>query len=136
VVDQDGVPGLLHAVGQRGQARVGGQAEARSGLVRRDGAQHLGLAQHVEHQLDLARGPGARAGSPGGEHQLLDLELEQQRVQQLTLAPQHLRQLLHHQLQRPLGPAPGTARAVLDRGIGRCGGRLRETLAISVDTSD
>ncbi len=53
-----------------------------------DGAGESRAAQPVEDLIDLPRGKLDPLGSAGGEKQLLLVELEQQHLEQFTLAPQ------------------------------------------------
>jgi hypothetical protein len=54
-----------------------------------DRALEAGLPQTLEHLLHLTGGEREPAGGAGGEQQLLFLELEEEHLQQLALAPEN-----------------------------------------------
>src|SRR5690606_18542895 len=105
-------------LGERAKTAVCGETGLLGGSIGGDGAEHLGLTDLLDERLHLFSGPAQPARVSRGEDELLALELEEQALQQLPLAPQYQRELLHR---------PGPFASCLTRSIGAPPRLLRET---------
>jgi hypothetical protein len=102
------------ACGSRGDDLAEGRLLVRAPLLgdRRDldGTGQPGLAEALEHLLDLAGRVLDPAGAAGGEQQLLLLQLEGQQLQQLSLTPEQRGQLVRaHGASSVRGSSGGAA---------------------------
>ncbi len=89
VLDQDALPRRRGRLGQLPEAGAGREPEVDGDPAHLDGPLELGLADLLEDHLHFAGGAGQPTGAPGGQHELLLVELEQQQLEQMALSPQN-----------------------------------------------